>query len=284
MAEMQAQWDVANGGGGSANANRRGSTKGYELSEIVVHSSGAEEVVKQLPSQGSGQRRRSELLVVTYDCTFPKESLGIMVKDDEGPMGDRIVIVKMNQDVRAATNIRLGDEVTAINGISCVGVGVDGFKAKVAENPERPIRLTFKQLDSRSLSLSSEEPMSPMSPRAYGIGRGEVVCSYECAFQKPSLGIQVKDGEGGHILITQLNPDVRAATRARVGDEVTAINGISLVGKGVTGFKEKLKETPARPLVLTVQGVRNAGAGLPHDSQTRTSFDGGERALERNSF
>ena len=49
MAEMQAQWDVANGGGGSANANRRGSTKGYELSEIVVHSSGAEEVVKQLP-------------------------------------------------------------------------------------------------------------------------------------------------------------------------------------------------------------------------------------------
>mmetsp|Transcript_11957 Transcript_11957/g.32253 ORF Transcript_11957/g.32253 Transcript_11957/m.32253 type:complete len:235 (+) Transcript_11957:759-1463(+) len=233
-----------------------------------------------------------------------------MVKDDEGPMGDRIVIVKMNQDVRAATNIRLGDEVTAINGISCVGVGVDGFKAKVAEDPERPIRLTFKQLDSRSLSLSSEEPMSPMryvgvglaspcqvfsdsplnqphsptSPRAYGIGRGEVVCSYECAFQKPSLGIQVKDGEGGHILITQLNPDVRAATKARVGDEVTAINGISLVGKGLTGFKEKLKETPARPLVLTVQGVRNAGASLPHDSQTRTSFDGGEHALERNSF
>ena len=84
-----------------------------------------------------------------------------MVKDDEGPMGDRIVIVKMNPDVRAATNIRLGDEVMAINGISCVGVGKEGFKAKVAENPERPLRLTFKQLDSRSLSMSEEEPMSP---------------------------------------------------------------------------------------------------------------------------
>ena len=84
-----------------------------------------------------------------------------MVKDDQGPLGDRIVIVKLNQDVRAATNIRLGDEVMAINGLSCVGVGVEGFKAKLKENPERPIRLTFKQLDSRTMSFSSEEPTSP---------------------------------------------------------------------------------------------------------------------------
>ena len=103
-----------------------------------------------------------------------------------------------------------------------------------------------------SPSLTEQPHLSPFSPHAYGVGRGEVVCSYECMFQKPALGIQVKDGEGGHIYITALNPDVRAATKALVGDEVTAINGISLVGKGLAGFKKKLKETPGRPLVLTV--------------------------------
>ena len=113
----------------------------------------------------------------------------------------------------------------------------------------------------------------------YGIGRGEVVCSYECSFSKPALGIQVKDNADGQIFITQLNPDVRAATNARVGDEVTAINGLSLVGLGTVEFKDKLKDTPGRPLVLTVQGLRNAGGGgsLPHDSNARHSFDGSDR-------
>ena len=43
---MQAQWDAAQDGGGSK-TNRRGSTKGYELSEMM-HSSGAEAKVQQL--------------------------------------------------------------------------------------------------------------------------------------------------------------------------------------------------------------------------------------------
>ena len=80
------------------------------------------------------------------------------------------------------------------------------------------------------------------------------MCAYECTFTKPALGIQVKDNAEGQIYITQMNPDVRAATNAKVGDEVTAINGISLVGLGTAGFKEKLKSTPGRPLVLTVTG------------------------------
>ena len=70
------------------------------------------------------------------------------------------------------------------------------------------------------------------SPKGYGVGRGEAMCAYECTFTKPALGIQVKDNAEGQIYITQMNPDVRAATNAKGGDEVTAINGISLVGLG----------------------------------------------------
>ena len=148
-----------------------------------------------------------------------------------------------------------------------------------------------------------------------------MVCSYECSFKKPALGIKMRDEvrntvnpksalepidpnlahshtlfsaltggstssnptpnsipnpepkEDGRVYLTQLNPDVRAATNARVGDEVTSINGASVVGLGLRAFKAKLRDTPARPVVLTVQGIRNAGSSRKARSPTGYEYE-----------
>ena len=202
-------------------------------------------------------------------CIDPRkgERLGVAITNAHDHHIQLQTVIPGGAAARACPRARGGDIITSINGIDVLSKPILEVQQMLATLP-RPL----------TLGLHAEYGMEAPSDNDHQakLKDGETFeMVLDIAAGNDNLGFTIDDGHPRHIQIGSIDPDgvaMKAAPRAKRGDIITEINGISVLSLPIAIARDMLTHGD-RPLRVTLHAEHDDGDGDDDDEAGRMRFE-----------